>query len=454
LTETAAETETETETAPETPRPSRRRTGFAWALAIITLLGLGVRVGYVAGFKWDGSLAGDELFYNGEANSLSRGGGFVDPFVALDPSQPRREAADHPPLTVVVLAPVSWLGHRLSPGGNNNANAHRLTMALVGTATVAALGLLGRRVAGDGAGLLAAGLAALHPNLWMNDGHVMSESLAVLAVVGALLATYRCLREPSWQNVVLLGAVCGIAALARAELLLLAPALALPALLVGHLRSGDRWRKVALAATATLVVIGPWVVFNMARFDRPTFLSTTDGQTLLGANCDPAYGGIGLGLWHLECLRYISGDQSQVNAFQRDEAVRYARDELHRAPVVVAARVGRVWGVYAPSYMIDYGEGEGRERWATAAAVWLLYPMAALAVVGGLSLRRRLDLLWPLLVPVALVTLVAATTYGHIRFRSLAEPSLVVLAVIGILWLAERVGVRGAGQTAWVRSQP
>ena len=61
-------------------------------------------------------------------------------------------AADHPPLTVLVLAPVSWLVERPPSRGSRattstrNVREHRYTMVLLGTLLVVLVGLLGRRV--------------------------------------------------------------------------------------------------------------------------------------------------------------------------------------------------------------------------------------------------------------------------------------------------------------------
>jgi len=66
-----------------------------------------------------------------------------------------------------------------------------------------------------------------------------------------------------------------------------------------------------------------------------------------------------------------------------------------------------------------------------------------LAVVGVVALwrRRARDALWVLLVPVIIVTLNTAITYGQTRFRAVAEPSLAVLAAVGVVALAR--GTRG-----------
>jgi 4-amino-4-deoxy-L-arabinose transferase-like glycosyltransferase len=402
---------------------------FARVLALIALVGLGVRVAYVVGAKLDeGTNIGDQIFYNAAANRLAWGDGFVEPF---DPHPPpllgSGPAADHPPLTIVVLAPVSLLT-------DDSPNAHRFAMVLFGTATVVLLGLLGRAVAGDRVGLVAAGIGALYPNLWVNDGIIMSESLSALLVTLALLLAYRMRAGPTRREAIALGMVCALAALTRAELVLLIPLLLIPAALVA--KSVPRKDRVQLAIIGTVVagvVIAPWVAYNLSRFDEPVFLSTNDGIAILGSNCDAVYYGPDTGLTALECLEgNPPGDQSVDSKLYRDRASDYIGEHTGRAAVVAVARVGRTWSVFRPGDMLEFNEGEARERWVTVLGLVAFYPLVLLAIYGAVQLRRRRVALWPLLVPVLIVTLASAATYGQTRFRVPAEPSLVVLGALGL----------------------
>lgn len=63
-------------------------------------------------------------------------------------------------------------------------------MALLGTVSIVVIGLLGRRLGGSRVGLIAAGLAAIYPNIWINDGMLLTETVFILATATALLATY------------------------------------------------------------------------------------------------------------------------------------------------------------------------------------------------------------------------------------------------------------------------
>src|SRR5579884_398934 len=262
-------------TGARAPTSSSQR--FWTVLLLIAIAGLGLRVAYVLGAKRGEPMMGDAIYYNGQAVALAEGRGFTCPFPGT-PSCPKKvPVADHPPLTALAMAPASWLFPK-------DDTAQRLSMTLIGTAGIVVIGMLGRSLAGERAGLIAAAIAAVYPNLWVNDGLIMSETLAALTVALALLLAYRVARRPSWTSVVALGAVCGLAILTRAELGLLIPAVAIPVVFVA--RGLATRRRVELAAVIVLsavVVIAPWVVPNMFRTTHGA-ITTTALSTITAAS--------------------------------------------------------------------------------------------------------------------------------------------------------------------------
>ena len=402
--------------------------GRFWRILLLIVLGaLALRIGYVMLAKRTEPVLGDQIYYNAQANTIARGHGFTD---FRDGSQ----QAEHPPLTALALTPTSWVMERLDPGGNHLL-AQRLTMTVFGAGVVVLIGLVGRAVAGDRAGLLAAGIAAVYPNLWMNDGLVMSETLATLAVALAILLAYRFIREPRGTTAAWVGIACGIAMLARAELGLLLPLMVLPVALV--LKQFPVKRQLGLfllACVTALAVVSPWLVANLTRFDEPVLFSTNDGLTLCGANLHRTYYGEGTGLWALDCAGFPvpAGDRSVVSNALRSDGLHFIRDHLGRLPVVAGVRVARVWSLYAPGLMANYNVNEGRDvevSWAGFFAFWILVPCA---VVGCVQLRRRRVPITPLVSQFVIVTGTAAAIYGITRFRIPAEVSLVVLAAVAV----------------------
>lgn len=389
---------------------------------------------------------GDAIYYSAQSVWIAEGRWFTHP-TEVGPDGEPAEAADHAPLTALVLVPASAVG------GSDPLLEQRLLMSLYGVGVVVALGLLGRRVAGDRAGLLAAGLAAVNPNLWMNDVLPMSETLAALGVSVILLLVYRFRDKPSVANAAWVGLAAGITVLARAELGMLLPLVVWPVCWWARsLTPGARVGRAALAALVAVAVAAPWTLYNLSRFDEPVLFSTNDGLTLIGANCDNTYGD-GVGFWNLNCAFAVAtppgADQSVRSKIYRDAALTYIGDHLEELPRVTLIRLGRVWGVYPPHQMVYLNTGEGRETgasWAGFVAWWL---MAPLAVAGAWILHRRRQMIWPFVACAIAVCVTAVLFYGIVRFRLPADVAACVLAGVAIdaALLRSRAAADAAGTT-------
>lgn len=432
---------------------SAERATFLRRLALIALGALALRIVYILVFKRDEPAIGDAIYYSNQAIRLAEGRGFVHPFAG-------GPAADHPPLTALAMAPVVLVFGK-------GLLVQRLAMAVIGSLTVVGVGILGRTVtASSRVGLLAAGLAAVYPNLWLNDGVVMSESLATLLLVAVFLALYRFQGRYTARHLALIGALCGLAILARAESAFLLPLVVLPTVwFAGNRPWWERLGVVAVAGVTAVAVVVPWTAYNLTRFEKPVLLSTNDGLTILGANCDTTYYGDGVGLWSFACpftvplpapppvpegchLRpddpWSCADQSEISAVYRAAGIDYISHHKTRFPVVAAARVGRIWGVYAPGQMVGYSEGdlqttgEGREGWASWWGYAMWWAMVPLAVYGAVLLRRRRVMVLPLVMTAAVITVTAVAFYGLIRFRIPAEIAVVVLAAAAVDGLVSR----------------
>lgn len=405
------------------PPGGRGPTTFRLRLALVVAAGFAWRVVYV--LRWKGgdddlSNEGDAFYYSAQARSNAAGDLFQHPFTG-------GPAADHPPITALVLTPVSWLDSHV-------VLAQRLVMVVIGTAAVAVIGLLGRRIGGDRVGLLAALLAAVHAPLWANDGLLMAEAPTALLVAGLLWCAIEVYDDPSPRRLVLLGALAGLATLTRAEQALLFVLLLLP-LVVRRERSWqERLRPLVVAGLAAAVVVAPWVGWNLVRFEEPTLLSTNDGLTIFGANCHTTYYTPAIGFWDLRCPldHPVEGDAAAESAEWRSMGLQYLRDNLGRLPKVMVARVGRVWGVYEPQQMVWFNTGEGREPWASRVALYQHLALLPVAVAGALVLRRRPLVLWPLLATAVAVTATAALFYGIVRFRVPADVAIVVLVAVAV----------------------
>ena len=424
---------------------------FARGLGAIVAIGLAFRVGYVLIFtQYQNGKIYDSFWYGVTANELRQGHFFEVPFGS-------GPTAAHPPLTSLLVGSVNFV-----VGVHAGTTVPRLTMAVLGAVVVLVVGLLGRDIAGPWVGLTAAGLAALAPNFWMPSGIVMSETPSMLLMALILLTAVRFLRSPTPFRAVLLGIWCGAEALVRAELILFVPALLVPVVLAARqLPPSRRLGRLALGLLATALVLAPWVGRNLAAFEDPTYLSTGEGIALLGANCPSTYSGPELGFWSIQCVVAVHGPGDESVQSSRDQrvAVTYAEHHAGRLPVVVLARIGRVWDLYRPIQNADAAVNEGRPVPASLAGLAVYYASLPLAMVGMVILRRRRIRQWFLLVPAGVVTLVGALVYGLVRFRAPFEVSLVVLAAVPLVLAARGVGARRTATAptrppAWGRAGP
>jgi 4-amino-4-deoxy-L-arabinose transferase-like glycosyltransferase len=402
-------------------RGGDRRLSFRTRLAAIVALGVALRLVHVLAIAPATAIFTDGYFFHWVGKAVADGHGYVNPSELFFKGH-SVATAGHPPLYTFVIAAATKLGI-------TGDEAQRSLGCLFGAGTIALVGLLGRRAAGEAVGLLAAATAACYPLLIAADGALMSETLYGLVIALVLLAAYRLRDEPTLWRAAALGAAVGLAALTRAEALLLLPLLA-PA--VGRLR------LFGVACLAALVVLAPWTIRNWTTVDRPVLVSTNDGVTLAGANCAATYHGRDLGSFDTGCIppaRFPANEARQAAEY-RSDAASYAGDHLGRVPVVVAVRVLRLWGLYQPTRLAY--DAQNRRLAVQEAGVLFSYLLIPLAVFGAILLRRRREPLSILLAPILLVTITAALTYGGLRLRHAGEIPLVILAAVG----AERLIAR------------
>ena len=417
----------------------------------IVAVGLLWRLGYVLVFKRHDIPVGDEIYYSAQGVTIFHGDGYAYPF------PPGGPGANHAPFTAAALAPVSWWYD------GSSVVFQRLLMSVYGAAVIVGIGLVARRLFDRRIALVAAGIAAAYGQFWLNDVVLMSETFATAGVVALLGLTSAYRRREGLGIAVALGVAIGLAGLARAELLVYGAILTATVMLVTARRGpierrdrsesshdqaaaspsigGIRWiGHLAVAGTCALLVVAPWVIRNQIRFEDSTLISTQDGLTLIGANCDQAYHGPIKGFWAIGCIdstvELPDGiDQSQASTLYRTAAIDYIGDHTADLPGVVAARVGRGLSVWRVEQMVFFNTGEGRGEWGSRIAMyqyWLLVPLAGIGLRRWPSSAPR----WPILVVFALTVAMFALVYGLPRFRVPAEVGIVIAAAIPITqWL-------------------
>lgn len=415
---------------------------FRATLLGIVALGLAWRVAYI--LLWRRQVLpidGDGYFYSEGANLLAQGKGFIDPFAAVA-FRVQAQSANHPPLYELWLAIPSVL-----TGGHASQLVHLLWSAVLGATTIALIGVTGREIAGPRVGIIAAAIAAGYPNLWVHDGGLLSETMAIFTATLVILLAYRLARAPSLGRALALGVAVGAAALARSELILALPLILVPVLLRARaVPLARRIRWIVVGGAAAGLVLAPWVGYNLQRFDEPVTLSSQLGGTLAAANCDRTYYGPDMGFKSFACAsdyirraRSADKDESVRDARIQAQVTPYVRAHLGRLPVVIVVRWLREVGLWRPLDDIPHdAQYWQRERWAATASLVSWYPVALLAIGGAIVLRRRRVALLPLLAICASVMLAVGMTFAQTRYRAPMEVPVVLLAAVGVDALVRR----------------
>jgi 4-amino-4-deoxy-L-arabinose transferase-like glycosyltransferase len=399
---------------------SRQVVHFWRWLTLITASGLGLRLLVVVLSRHE-KVGGDGYEWSAQGNLNAAGHWFVSP-TSLRPDALR------PPGWAMVLTVWAWFGQ-------HSWFSQQILACVIGSATVLLIGVCARRVVGDRAGLVAAGIAAGYAAMWVYERALLSEVLLLPEIAVFILLVYRFRGNPSIRGAAVLGGMCGVMAMTRSEQILIFPLVVLPVVLAvnwGSWRRAVAWLAVALVVL--LVVIAPWTIFNLGRFQRPVLLSNGFGPALATANCQPAYYGPDIGYGELSCLYpFYGGDQSINDGKYLHNGVTYAEGHLSRLPVVVFAREGRTFGFWNPFQQTSIdaqwmGTWDGVTRLAMISYWLLLVPACA----GVVALRRRGVPLYPLLAFVLTAVVAVGPSIGDPRYRAAAEVPLVLLAATGI----------------------
>ncbi|MCB1015816.1 MAG: hypothetical protein KDB10_11955, partial [Acidimicrobiales bacterium] len=230
-------------------------------------------------------------------------------------------------------------------------------------------------------------------------------------------------------------------------------------LLVPALPWKRRLTLLVAAGVAYAVVVSPWILHNLHRFQEPVLLSYGAAGVLPQANCDDTYDGPLLGYWSGRCafpspddipetrnpdpdlevvaeegLEFLGdGDESVAANIGLERGLDYIRARPGRAAVVSAARVGRIWGVYRPGQSIDLDTVvEGRGRAVATVGLVVYYELLALGIAGLVVLRRRSVPILPFVSLALLVTFTAAAAIGITRYRYPVDLGLVILAGVAL----------------------
>ncbi|MFN3513131.1 MAG: glycosyltransferase family 39 protein [Phenylobacterium sp.] len=310
------------------------------------------------------------------------------------------------------------------------------------------------------AAFLAAGLMAVYPTFVFVTATYHHTNLAVFLLLAIVLVAARIARRErvAWRDAALGGALCGLAALNRSEMLIAGPALlGLGALWRRSL--ADVFRVGMVGALAMAVILAPWVVRNYLLFERVIPVAQSTGYNLWkgfnpytngsGNMTEEPPDGPGDAARDRIALSVPTGPR-----FETDLQDAYmAEFEAYMAEVPP----GRLLELSLNKVLLLWGF-DWTDRDVTGGIAYRLPWVVAnlLALVGLVVLwreRRKLDgaVVALGLAALFLLTLAYVATAVHARYRMHIEPFLFVLAGAGAQALLAWLGVRFGGSGGAVR---
>jgi 4-amino-4-deoxy-L-arabinose transferase-like glycosyltransferase len=386
------------------PAPSYGRPPAALLLALVTVA-LVVRLAAVVLLGPAAPAVSDKrLRYDRIAHSLLAGDGFA---------RKGAPSADSPPLYPLFLAGVYGV---FGPSDG----AARAALAVVDSATVGVVLLLGWAVVGRRAAVLAASVAAVLPYSIFQVLAAGSDTLFLLLHTLALLFLARAWLDDQGRHWAAAGALLALATLCRAVPFLLPDPLAALVLLAGRGTLRHRAGRAALLVVVFAAVLAPWMVRNAVVFHRFVPVQTLGGYQFLLGTLDtesPPRRWSG--------YRSLPSDPVTRDGYLARRGWERIRDDPAAYAGRLARRTVRMWS----------RTHSGRfDTWLGAANAVLLALAAA-----GVALAPRRRALLPLLVAFAYFVAVHTVLMSIFRYLLPVVPILLVLAAVpAARWLPGR----------------
>ena len=410
----------------------KRMTAPRW-LGLIVLLAVAGRLAFIVLF--DDTLSLQTSGYDTYAVNLIDGRGYTR-------FDDRAADSDLPPLYPFFLVGVYEVFGR-----------DPIPVALVQTGldvlTVLLVYWIGRRVAGEAAGLLAAAFYGLYPYLLYQNLTLNDTGLFILLLAAGIAWAYHARDRRDWRGAALLGALFGLAALTKAFVLLMLPLLALWWWWQIGLRAAIR---LALAAgVAAALVLAPWVIRNVRLHDAFVLISTNGGSNLHQGNnsCVADYLARGWDAQWVNCIEAPPDGLSEVEAdrWHREQALDYLRANPGDWPRLFWTKL---WVLWSPAimpydlppdpYLIDDAVLQYHSTaFEVARVVHVAYfgPLWVLGMVGlWIAWRQRLTI-GPLEIVIVTVTLTYLVFHPSTRYRSPADPFVFILSAVALVRLWE-----------------
>jgi len=326
---------------------------------------------------------------------------------------------------------------------------NRLAAAAIQSLLAACAYLLIYRAAslllGAGIGLAALALIALHPVLIYYDHSFEDSTLALLLLSGTLVLFLQA-RSPRRGLLMATGLCGGLALLARPNLALVLLCLA------GYLCCLARPRPaqaVLVLLVPALLVVSPAIWHNYQRTGQLTFVTSTSGENLFwGNNANPRWRAMLQGFWYIPWIDQGSPGMLLTRAIMDTHRAPTLDQAFGQAalayacnhPAAAARRLAQKLVRHLSSYEIPRNENMDELREAAWPYRLPRIPYALVlgfALVGTYALRARPWQWAILLFPWIAVLVTEVIFFNAGRYRALAIPFLMPVAIAGCRSVAE-----------------
>ncbi len=356
-------------------------------------------------------------------------------------------SAYFPPGFSYLLAAVDRITGHTEPAGPSVQPA-RYADAVLGTATVAFIGLIAYELAGWTVALVALALAAVYPVLIELSAVVVAENLATPLLLASVWTVLRARRsEARYPWIAGAGFLLGLAALAHEN----AAILLIPLAIGVWPRKRTIWPPfldVVVLVLACAVTIAPWTIRNAVVLHRFIPVSDETGITLRGTYNPNSAAYFVPYKWRI--FYGIPQDRDVVRAARmltepelgdrlQSRALAYIGDHP-LSPIVVAfdntRRLLELEGSF-PWHASAYAQGlPTGVAGVGVVSFWLL---AVVALLGAFTASARAGPRWLWAVPVLLWLSAVFVNAETPRFREPVDPFLVILAACAVVTAAEWV---------------
>ncbi len=278
----------------------------------------------------------------------------------------------------------------------------RTLAALFDTVTVMLVFLLGRRLYGPAAGLLAAAFVALAVLHIQQARFFVSDPFLTTAVVAAVYWMVRRVESERWRDAVVAGALVGLAAGAKFSAIMLVLPLAVALM----------WRRqkspVARGAVLRRRLLGWWhghrrpvVELTLALLAGVVIFAVTNPFALLDNTCEGSIGGFSIPLVSLRIKSiatqscYLKNIGTQAAMVRGSDRIPFTLQYIGTLPYLYYLDQMFRWGLGAPLALVSLGGllwgiarvWRRRPRFKPGEAVLLAWVLPFLAVTGGFQVK-------------------------------------------------------------------